>query len=200
MVTTEARSSLRASFFGPDLICYIALGPSRIDLDEAAKATVTREVREYLDQCVSAAERHLLGEPEVPDPRPGPIQARCSVSLRLEPSLTVLPEEVTSLEGLRAHPEYQDLIHDTLCDCDHEVEAEYAFKKPEELAGEVEAFVKGWNDGCFRDLSRREDPDSPGRKIVVAGELSWGDEPDGLGYQMLKKAFGLNIAQSLGVK
>jgi hypothetical protein len=34
---------------------------------------------------------------------------------------------------------------------------------------------------------------------VVAGERSWGDEPQGVGYQMLKKAFGLTIAQRLGV-
>jgi hypothetical protein len=43
------------------------------------------------------------------------------------------------------------------------------------------------------------DPLHPRRKVVVAGELSWGDEPEGAGYQMLKKAFGLTIAQRLGV-
>jgi hypothetical protein len=80
------------------------------------------------------------------------------------------------------------------------VEAEHVFGSTlKDLTREVRDFVANWNNGCFRDMSYRLDPLRPRRKVVVAGELSWGDEPAGAGYQMFKRAFGLTIAQRLGV-
>jgi hypothetical protein len=70
---------------GADLICYIALGPTRIDLDESKKTTIAAQVRQYLDACVVAAEQALLGKDEVPDPRPAPVEARRSVTFCLGP-------------------------------------------------------------------------------------------------------------------
>jgi len=87
-----------------------------------------------------------------------------------------------------------------LADCERGVEAEYVFSSSlKDLTKEVRDFVAAWNDGRFRDMSYRIDPLHPRRKVVVAGEMSWGDEPEGSGYQMFKKAFGLTIAQRLGV-
>jgi hypothetical protein len=104
------------------------------------------------------------------------------------------------VDQLRAHPDYRGLVQGILADCDHEVEAQHVFAgTPEELAKAVKDFAAAWNEGRFRDLAFRTDPDKPDRKVAVAGELSWGDEPEGLGYQTLKKAFGLGIAQRLGV-
>lgn len=186
---------------GADLICYIALGPSRIDLDESKGIRVAKQVREYLDACIAAAEQLLLGQEEVPDPRPAPVEAKRSTTLCLESSVKQQPQMFRSLEHLRSHPDYQDLVHVVLIDCGRDVEAAHAFTSTlEDLAAAVQAFVTEWNESCFRDLAAREDPENPGRKVVVAGELSWGDEPDGRGYQMLKKAFGLTIAQLLSVK
>ena len=186
---------------GADLICYIALGPRRIDIDESKGIRVAEQVREYLDACIAAAEQLLLGQEQVPDPRPAPVEAKRSITLCLEPSVKEQPQVFRSLEQLRSHPDYQDFVRSVLTNCGHDVEAEHAFAgTPADPAAEVQAFVAEWNEGCFRDLATRDDPDSPGRKVVVAGELSWGDEPDGRGYQMLKKAFGLGIAQRLGVK
>ena len=185
---------------GADLICYIALGPARIDLDESKRAGIAKQVREYLDACIAAAEQVLLGRDDVPDPRPTPVEARRSVTFCLGP-----PEwkdhQFSSVEDLRLHPEYHDLVQKVLSDCGHGVEAGHVFTgTADNLAKEVQAFVTAWNEGRFRDLSSRPDPRDPAWKIVVAGERSWGDEPDGLGFQMLKKAFGLTIAQLLGVK
>jgi len=105
------------------------------------------------------------------------------------------------LEELRGHKEYRSLIEQALDACGYEVEAKHVFSAtPEELARIVQGFVDDWNKPYYRDMASRPDPDDRNRKVVVAGELSWGDEPDGAGYQLLKRAFGLGIAQSLGVK
>ena len=185
---------------GADLICYIAFDPERIDAEDRRIAEVARQVREYLDACIAAAERVLLGEKDVPDPRQVPIDAKRRVTLHVaiegkQPLLTF-----SSVEELRAHPTYRNMVQAVLAESWHEVESKYVFAStPEELAKEVREFVDFWNDGCARDLACRPDPEHPGRKVVVAGELSWGDEPDGFGYQTLKRAFGLGIAQALGV-
>ena len=186
---------------GADLICYIAFGPKRIRINGRKVTKVAQQVRQYLDACVAAAEQVLLGKKDVPEPRKSPVEAKRSVTLRLEIEEKDPIPGFTSLEEIRSHPDYHGLVHRVLVDCGHEVESDHVFAgTPQDLAKEIHEFVAGWNDGRFRDLAFRDDPEKPGRKVAVAGELSWGDEPDGRGYQMLKKAFGLTIAQLLGVK
>ena len=185
---------------GADLICYIAFGPKCIRINDRRIAKVAQQVRQYLDACIAAAEHVLLGKKDVPEPRKGPVEAKCSITLRFAVEERAPIPRFTSPEELRSHPEYRSLVQSVLADCGHEVESDHVFAgTPQDLAKEIQEFVAGWNDGCFRDLAFRDDPEKPGRKVVVAGELSWGDEPDGCGYQMLKKAFGLGIAQRLGV-
>jgi len=185
---------------GADLICYIAFGPDRIGINDRGATEVARQVRQYLDACLTAAEQVLLGKKDVPDPGKAPVEARRSLTLRLPIEEKAPIPSFASLEGLRGHPDYRALVQGILSDGGYEVESDHVFGgTPRDLAKEVQEFATGWNDGCFRDMAFRIDPDKPGRKVVVAGELSWGDEPDGLGYQMLKKAFGLGIAQRLGV-
>ena len=185
---------------GADLICFIALGPRKIRPGDRKVNQVARQVREYLDGCISAAERLLMGQKNVPDPRKKPIDADQSTNLCLDSSMDDAIPTFRSIEDLRSHPKYQDMVRCMLTDCGQDVEAEYVFGIGlKDLAKEVRDFVANWNNGQFRDLSYRIDPLRPRRKVVVAGELSWGDEPEGSGYQMFKKAFGLTIAQRLGV-
>ena len=186
---------------GADLICYIAFGPKRIRVSNRRTTRIAQKVRQYLDACVAAAEDVLLGKDDVPEPRKRPVAAKRSITLRLPVAETDPIPQFTCLEEIRSHPEYRDLVQRVLADCGHEVESNHVFAgAPQDLAEEIHEFVAGWNDGCFRDIAFRDDPKGPARKVVVAGELSWGDEPGGGGYQMLKKAFGLGIAQGLGVK
>ncbi len=185
---------------GADLICYIAFGPNRIRIDDRKVAKVAQQVRQYLDACIAAAEQVLLGKKDVPEPRKSPVSAKCSITLRLAVEEKAPIPSFASLEELRSHRDYRSLVQGILADCDHAVESDHVFAgTAQDLAKEVQEFAAAWNDGCFRDLAFRIDPEKPGRKVVVAGEMSWGDEPDGRGYQMLKKAFGLGIAQQLGV-
>ena len=184
---------------GADLISYIAFGPRTIRPDQRKKTDTARNARAYLDACVSAAEQLLLGRKRVPAPRPIPVQAKCHQTLRLggPPELPTF----NNIEELRAHKDYQGLVQQALDACGYEVEAKHVFTTTlEDLAKIVQGFVDDWNKPHYRDMASRPDPDDRNRKVVVAGELSWGDEPDGAGYQLLKRAFGLGIAQSLGVK
>lgn len=185
---------------GADLICYIAFGPDHIDIDDQKVSQVAGQVRRYLDACIAAAEKVLLGKKHVPRPRQAPIQAKCSVTLYLGTGEQEPLPSFNTLEEVRSHPDYRGLIRRVLADCEHEAESEYVFDvSPEAIASEVRGFVAGWNKGGFGDMAARPDPARPGRKVVVAGQMSHGDEPDGQGYQLLKKAFGLGIAQLLGV-
>ena len=49
----------------------------------------------------------------------------------------------------------------------------------------ITSLVKDWPD-LGRDCAFRDNPDKPDRLIVIGGEMSWGEEPEGSGYQTLK--------------
>jgi hypothetical protein len=68
------------------------------------------------------------------------------------------------------------------------------------LTGEivVRQFVKAWPPR-YRDAAHVVDPDCPAKLIVFAGERTWGDTPDGAGFQLLTQAGLLGIAPVLGV-
>jgi len=70
-----------------------------------------------------------------------------------------------------------------------------------EGAATVDEWVEWWDGGCAgRDVMSRLDPDNGALKIVSVGELSWGDEPEGLGYQQIKFALWCGIAAPLGIR
>ena len=71
---------------------------------------------------------------------------------------------------------------------------------PKNPASSIRAFVEWWQHIEGRDTCSREDPDDPGQKLVYAGDMSYGDEPDGQGYQMLKQAIAWGYAEALGVR
>jgi hypothetical protein len=71
---------------------------------------------------------------------------------------------------------------------------------PENPEREIRAFVDWWRRPEGRDVCCRDDPDNPRQTLVYAGEMSWGDEPSGYGYQMLKKALAWGFAEALGIR
>lgn len=64
----------------------------------------------------------------------------------------------------------------------------------------LRVFLDFWVRGTPRDTATRDDPDNRAQQIVVAGEMSWGDEPEGYGYQMLKAANYLQLMPLLGIR
>lgn len=63
----------------------------------------------------------------------------------------------------------------------------------------VRDLIKVWNgDVRVRDATWRPMPNGDS-KIFVAGDNSWGDEPDGFGYQTFKHAEQLGLLKFFGV-
>jgi hypothetical protein len=62
----------------------------------------------------------------------------------------------------------------------------------------VDALLHLWNgtryyrDVCTRGYRKKQ--------ILVAGDMSWGDEPDGLGYQICKQAERLGLFRFYGIE
>ncbi len=61
----------------------------------------------------------------------------------------------------------------------------------------VARIVQFWNDPDSRDSVCRDISDT--EKVVFCGDISWGDEPDGTGYYLLKMAHLLDILEPLGI-
>jgi hypothetical protein len=62
----------------------------------------------------------------------------------------------------------------------------------------VDEIVGFWNDPGFRDTVDRWISDT--EKVIFCGEMSWGDEPSGHGYGLLKMAHVLDILDELGIR
>jgi hypothetical protein len=71
------------------------------------------------------------------------------------------------------------------------IEEDLIIDNPEKF---VEKFINFWTSNYARDTTARADPDDPEKQIMFAGSESYGDEPNGYGYRMLKKVHqtGLN--------
>jgi hypothetical protein len=52
----------------------------------------------------------------------------------------------------------------------------------------VKDFLEFWPGEDCRDACVRPDPDSPSKVIIFAGEMSWGDEPQGEAFEQLQRA------------
>lgn len=61
-------------------------------------------------------------------------------------------------------------------------------------------FIQIWNgESHARDLFvRRITVGNESREVLFAGDMSWGDEPEGIGYQTLMGAAALGIHQHFG--
>jgi len=93
-----------------------------------------------------------------------------------------------------------------LCrNCGYELPALY--KTKEELAEVVNDWVAEWppdhRDAASRDLPARfrpADAKDVEHVVVFAGEMTWGDEPAGSGYEYLKLGTSLGICELLGIE
>lgn len=91
--------------------------------------------------------------------------------------------------------EIKQLQQLTGLDLDDNLESMAALN-PECVVGDL---YEAWAEN-FRDVNGRYDPDDENQKILVAGELSWGDEPEGAGYQALKNAERCGLFEFFGIR
>lgn len=71
-----------------------------------------------------------------------------------------------------------------------------------DLTETIQEFVNFWNSPDSRDVNARGGFRVGGKtlKILVAGDSTWGDAPDGIGYQTCLKGDILNLFSVLGIK
>ncbi len=62
----------------------------------------------------------------------------------------------------------------------------------------VKALADQWPPE-FRDVANRAMPGNPKQMLVFAGDMTWGDEPEGGGYQYLQELLGSGLSEALGV-
>ena len=71
---------------------------------------------------------------------------------------------------------------------------------PEDPSPVIREFLDWWATLNARDTCSRWDPDDPRQQLVYAGEMTWGDEPTGHGYEMIQRALAWGFADALGVR
>lgn len=67
---------------------------------------------------------------------------------------------------------------------------------PEEL---IDSLLDVWA-GNARDTACRLDPDDPSQSILFTGEMTWGDEPSGYGYDTVRDAAHLGLFELFGIR
>jgi len=95
---------------------------------------------------------------------------------------------------IKTHPWLEDIIEDQF----DEIGEAYDWVRTSDPVKVVDDFI-AISNGSARDSCSRIDPDNKKRAILCAGEMSWGDEPEGYGYQSIKGMMKLGIAKILGV-
>ena len=61
--------------------------------------------------------------------------------------------------------------------------------------------VRAWNELLpnARDVAFRQMPGDETRRILFAGDMTWGDAPDGTGYALLRVMHGCGFAAAVGI-
>ena len=158
---------------GADLIAYILVGPKTI-----SKARIKRAIKpmeEWAKKHMNTAVCAYCGE--VQDP--ADLEKDAAGELILA---DVDCTECGSCDLVAVSSKYPDMAT---------------------IARELSSIVAKWHDapGC-RDSAVRTNPDNPKEIIICCGELSWGDEPGGAGYQALKSVCQLpdDVKTILGIR
>jgi hypothetical protein len=155
---------------GADLITFILIGPKKLEPLPSHRESVVRRVMDKRKAALEGACRGLA-------------EAR-----GLSP------------EQLRQTADFEDALEDFLRNEGGGEEC-LVHLTPEEVRKTLDALVALWNDGSARDLDWRLWKDGrKTRRLVVAGDMSYGDEPDGYAFQLFKKAQGMGLMAALGIE
>lgn len=75
---------------------------------------------------------------------------------------------------------------------------QFAMLKDEEIEERVNAAVNFLREPSYRDCASRTISDD--EFVLFAGEMTWGDEPEGGGYGVLKDIHMMGIVEELGLR
>ena len=108
------------------------------------------------------------------------------------------PDEAVDIDYLIKHMPKQAI---DLLDIDEDqfisMLEDNATKDPDKLVKDMADF---WHSPGYRDVCIVIDPDDMKQHIMFAGDMSWGDEPEGGGYRELNRIYWLGVAKILGLK
>jgi hypothetical protein len=168
---------------GADMIGYLVVGPAELDKSkEKRQALLARAAKEkkLIDEI-----SEILGAKELED---------ADYAEQLE---ALSEEQRTYIEGLNDsreadgwHREEENVTE--LLDWADEIVA------PEAIEGIIDNLFALWEGGA-RDSMSRGLPGDPSKCILMCGEPSWGDEPEGFGYQTLKMASRAELFEAYGI-
>lgn len=166
---------------GADLICFISIGPCRF-----RKRAVERAIR-HAKQVQKEANRlyEILEEAEAAEARDGN-----EAALLAEKADKLFEKPIFSGVKCQAGIDSADQFKD------NGFLVEMIEEDVEKL---VKNFVEWWRTCEGRDTAGRSLPSDKNQKIVVCGEMSWGDSPEGYGYTTMNRAYWYEIPERLGI-
>jgi hypothetical protein len=164
---------------GADLIVFIAKGPQKFQ-----KRAIERTVRHAKQIQKKASKLYELLEEEeaAPEEKKGPFTEKTE-KLFKDRAFSGAKCQV-SIDSLSEFHEYGYLVQ----------------MAEEDIEERVKEFVEWWYSCEGRDTCGRTDPDDKRKKIVVCGDMSGGDTPDGYGYSLMDRAYWFEIPETLGVR
>lgn len=165
---------------GADLIVFIAKGPSKFKRTDIAKAA--KKVQDIIDYAKKV------------DP----------IFAKVADEETLTPDEQKIWDEANDPKNKKNLLKDLLDQEQHDSLEDFGedLSRLTNKTGvqEVNEFTSWWVSMSGRDTCGRPDPDDKKQQIVVCGDMSWGDSPDGLGYTTLTRAYWFGIPQMLGIR
>lgn len=126
----------------------------------------------------------------------GPVKLKCSKAVRAKILARATLMVAAAAQAVK-DPDFDWESDKFLKDTEPEEFEHFAGMQPEVV---LEDLLQLWEGGSYRDVSSRVVTIN-GKKtaIVVAGGESWGDEPDGGGYAVLRDAIRLDMLKPLGI-
>lgn len=160
---------------GADLIGYFAKGPERIPKDEA-KEDVVVDGLVALHGWLKPFEEHFdLHSFDPSTLFSDEVMATCPVTLEISDDVSAMGElygMLTPPEGVSVQGHIKKLVRDLL---------------------------ESWPPE-FRDSAWMPDPDDPLQIMAFAGTQTWGDEPEGGGYDVLKQLGYTGVGAAFGIR
>jgi hypothetical protein len=185
---------------GADLIAFVTKGPEELSVSEEAQKDIVNQVMETKEVIVATAEDLIVdSEADVDFSKLPDMSADRSLSIPL-PVNNDFGEQPKTRKELRGRDDARDMMFSVLSQTGLARFAHLVRTEREDVESAVEDFLGLWNGEVrWRNVTMRQDPDNPEQKIVVAGELSSGEKPEG-GYEVMERAFSFGIAQTLGCR
>jgi hypothetical protein len=159
---------------GADLICFILKGPIKV------RASEIKKVKKHVAKIIAHAK--LLD---------------AAINRDLANQATLEDESILK-EGLD-HPLMTDMNGQEQHSAVHDASHYIGQMASTDADKEVEDFLDWWVTCNGRDTAGRTDPDDKKKQIVVCGDMSWGDSPEGFGYTTVNRAYWFGIPHRLGI-